>query len=132
KAHRRIGNRGIRFLGLHYQSLEIQQHRRHANQRPVLIRVDPMDLGEISVFTEEGWVSAPCVYEFAHGLSAAEWMATTRRLRERYANQAALIRPLVLEAIAAIRAMSNAAMERAGLAAPIMTTEDFTKAEREL
>ncbi|MFC4173224.1 Mu transposase C-terminal domain-containing protein [Microvirga sp. GCM10011540] len=132
RAHRRIGNRGIRFLGLHYQSLQLQQYRRQVNQQPVLIRVDPRNLGEISFFTDEGWMSAACVQDFAQGLTAAEWMAATRRLRERFANLAALKRPVVIAAIQAIREMSAAAMTRAGLASPVMTEEEFRKAELDL
>lgn len=132
RTHRRIGNRGIRFLGLHYQSLQLQQYRRQVNQQPVLIRVDPQNLGEISFLTDEGWMSAACVQEFAHGLTVAEWMAAARRMRERFASQAALKRPVVIEAIKAIREMSAAAMARAGLASPVMTEEEFRKAELDL
>jgi len=129
---RRVGLRGIRFLGLYYQSREVHELRRTINQRPVQIRVDPEELGHISVLTSEGWVTAPCVEDFAVGLTASEWIAASTRLRMRFTAEAAIARPAVIEAIEVIRELSRRAHETAGLKPTVITEEEFRIAERDL
>ncbi|WP_291649830.1 Mu transposase C-terminal domain-containing protein [Bosea sp. (in: a-proteobacteria)] len=129
---RRISGRGVRFLGLHYQSEDVQELRRTINQREAQIRVDPYDLGEISIQTEKGWVSVKCVEDFAKGVSAAEWIAANARLRQRFAAQAAVARPALMEAIEAIREIARNAHRTAGLKPTVITEGDFKTAEQNL
>lgn len=129
---RRISGRGVRFLGLHYQSREVQELRRKFNQRPVAIRVDPLNIGEISVSTDAGWVAVKCVEDFAKGLSAADWIAANARLRQRFAAEAAIARPALLEAIAAIREVARSAHETAGLKPNVISDAEFNAAENGL
>lgn len=132
RTQRRIGNRGIQFLGLRYQSEELQQYRREVNQRPVTIRVDPQNLGAISFRMGPSWKPVPCVQDFAHGLTASDWIAATRRLRERHASLAAIRRPVVIAAINDIREMSAAAMNRSGLPSPVLTEDELRALEHDL
>lgn len=129
---RRISGRGIRFLGLHYQSREVQELRRKINQREAQIRVDPQDLGEISVQTEKGWVSVKCSEDFATGVSAEEWIAANTRLRQRFAAQAAIARPALIEAIEAIREIASNAHRTAKLKPTVITESEFKTAEQNL
>lgn len=122
----------MRFLGLHYQSRDVQELRRTINQREAQIRVDPQDLGEISIQTKAGWVSVKCVEDFAKGVSADEWIAANTRLRQRFAAQAAIARPALIEAIVAIREIARNAHRSAKLKPTVITESDFKTAEQNL
>ncbi|WP_414470633.1 Mu transposase C-terminal domain-containing protein [Microvirga sp. M2] len=130
---RKIGKEGMRFLGLRYQSLELQRLRRFVQQQKVHIKVDAQDLGAISVKVPgERWIAVPCVESFAQGLIMSDWIATGERLRHRFATQAKLARPIVLEAVAAIRAIGDAARARCGIAPPEATDIELNRYERDL
>lgn len=129
---RRISGRGVRFLGLHYNSRDVQELRRTINQREAQIRIDPQDLGEISIHTEQGWVSVKCVEDFAKGVSAEEWIAANTRLRQRFAAQAEIARPALMEAIEAIREIARNAHRTAGLKPTVITDKEFKAAEQNL
>lgn len=129
---RRISGRGVRFLGLLYQSRDVQELRRTINQREAQIRVNPQDLGEISIQTKAGWVSVKCVEDFAKGVSADEWIAANTRLRQRFAAQAAIARPALIEAIVAIREIARNAHRSAKLKPTVITESDFKTAEQNL
>ncbi len=56
KCKRKIGSRGIRILGIYYQSRELQILRRDVKQNEVDVHVDRFDLGQIQVRTDRGWL----------------------------------------------------------------------------
>jgi putative transposase len=127
---RRITNSGVRVLGLHYQSEELQRLRRDARQKPVLVRIDEGDLGYVSVRTKEGWLTVRCVRSGFDGVSLERWVATERALRREHANMARLSEEIVFQALSEIKAIADAATERAGIACPIITSADVDRLER--
>lgn len=129
---RQIGNRGIRVLGLHYQSPQLQKLRGTVGQKPVLIRVDRYDLGSISVRVGEGWMSVPCVFPEMAGASWWEWIAATEDLHRRHADMAALAQDVVLRAVTDVRGTAEMAAVRAELGTPVLTEEAFKKVEHRL
>ena len=89
---RTVTNVGVTYLGLVYQSKELQLIRRrkgHMGQK-LMVKVDANDLGAVLVL-EEGdgehkgrWISVPCEYpELADGVSLAEWRETVSLARDR-------------------------------------------------
>lgn len=129
---RLIDNRGIRVLGLNYQSMELQALRASAGKRPVAIRVNRHNLGAISVFQGEGWISVPCSFRDAAGVSVREWIVASQDLRRRYAQQARISEDVVRQAMADLRGSAETAARRAELGEPVLASADFAQAEKEL
>lgn len=122
---RRIGNEGVRVLGLRYQSLELQRLRRQVGLKPVLVRVNAADLGHVSVRSKEGWLTVPCQRPGFDGVSMTRWLEAERVLRRTNADMAKVSEPIVHKALSDIQEMSDAATKRAGIASPILTSEQF-------
>jgi putative transposase len=129
---RRINNKGIRILGLQYQSAALQKLRSSVRQKLVTIRVNRYDLGYISVQSGEGWLSVPCVFSEISGMSIREWMAAAKDLRRKNAEMASLDKDIVRQAMDDLRQCADMAVKRAEIGEPIMSSEDLEKAEREL
>ncbi|MGO4407760.1 Mu transposase C-terminal domain-containing protein [Bosea sp. RAF48] len=127
---RRIGNQGVRVLGLRYQSLELQRVRRQFGLKPVLVRLNPADLGYVSVRGKEGWLTVPCQRSGFDGVSMTRWLEAERVLRRTNADMAKASEPIVHKALSDIQEMSDAATKRAGIASPILTSEQFSMLER--
>jgi putative transposase len=90
--NRTITTKGITFLGLLYQSDQLQaMHRRDGHiGRAYLVRVDPVDIGHLLVLSEEQgtWISVPCTHpELAHGVSLSEWKSTVSLARKIESNR---------------------------------------------
>lgn len=132
-ATRRINNRGIRFLGLHYQSPDLQKLRLTVGQKPVSIRVNRHDLGAISVQQQDGgWISVPCAFKEVAGTSVWEWIAAAQDLQRRHADMASLSKDIVREAMDDLRQTAAMATKRAEIGEPVLTLADLERAEREL
>lgn len=131
---RRIENRGIRILGLHYQSRELQELRRTVGQKPVAVRVNRHDLGEISVRTENGWMAVKFQRRGMDmaGISIWEWMTAAQSLRRQNAEFAKVNVDVVRKALDSIRGTVDMAIERAELASPIITPEAMARLDHQL
>lgn len=130
---RRIGEEGIRFLGIRYQSPALQILRRQMGQRPVEIRVDRWDLSSISVRNEKGgWIVCDARFDGLQNVSIWQWTETVRDLRERNEHLAALSRHHVLGAVRTLSGAAAAAVERAEIANPIVTSKTFDHWEKVL
>lgn len=131
---RRIQNRGVRVLGIHYQSQQLQQLRRTVGQQPVIVRVDRFDLSSVSVRTKEGWLSVPPAVNGLDlaGVSYWEWIAAAKALQRHHADTAKLSISVVRQALAGIRATADMAIARAELGSPILGTDDFERLDKTL
>jgi len=128
---RRIGNEGVRVLGLRYQSPELQRLRRDVGLKPVLVRLNSADLGHVSVRSNKVWLTVPCLRSGFDGVSITRWLEAERLLRRTNANMAKLSEPIVLKALSDIQEMSEAATKRAGISSPILGSEDMDKLEKD-
>ena len=131
---RKIGDRGIRLFGLHYQSIELQKLRQIARDENVRVRVDLRDLGAISVGVGRTWTTVRYNRRgmSMEGVTYAEWAAACATLARRHADVAALSEATVDAAIRDQQTLVDAATRRAGIASPIITAEALERAEREL
>lgn len=136
----RIGNRGIRFLGLYYQSPELQRLRRTTRMKPVLVRIDRTDLSRISVrpkpgpdtVTDMGWISVDCLTSGLQGVSVEHWMRAARAIRLKHADMAKLTEHIVQQALRDIAEFSQMATRRAGIASPLLTTLSIQQFDRDV
>lgn len=130
---RKVGNHGVRIMGLNYQSRKLQELRRRKGDKGHTIRLDREDIGRISVETEPGtWLTVPCVRDGFNGVSADHWMGTLKALRRRHANIAKLSEDIVFRAIREIEATIRNAEQRAGVANPVLSAEQIDKFDREV
>jgi putative transposase len=88
---RTVTSVGITFLGLVYQSKELQGVRRRVGHlgKLLMVKIDPNDIGSILVMDEGDanrkgkWISVPCIYpELADGVTVAQWKETVALARQ--------------------------------------------------
>jgi putative transposase len=92
---RTVTSVGVTFLGLVYQSAELQGIRKRVGLmgKLLMVKVDPYDLGSVLVLDEgvpgdngrkAKWISVPCNYpELADGVSVVEWKDIVHAARNR-------------------------------------------------
>lgn len=126
-----LGRAGLRFLGIPYQSAELQTLLR-TERRKVLIRVDRYDLGQISVWTGEGWISVDAEGDDFKGMSVWTWRAACLELRKLNLGKAKLNRGVLRKATSDLESRADHLRMVAGIDRPIMTDEKFSAWEREM
>ena len=135
RCERAIQKRGVRIMGVHYQSKELQQLRRSVGQLPVDVKIDRYDLAQISVWDErvKEWLIVPAAASDLdlQGVTYWEWVAATRDLQRNNADLSKLSSEIVNTAIQHIRNASDDAIRRAGLHSHIMNLHDLAQVERD-
>ncbi len=129
---RSLDQRGVRVAGVFYQSPKIQEWRRQVGHTKVRVRFDHFDIGHVSVWIGERWLTVPSVRELHRGLDLETWLESVRDLRRRFAEQAKLSEHIVLAAIRAISQMADGAMRRASIDATRPGADEIEREERHL
>ncbi|WP_182084507.1 Mu transposase C-terminal domain-containing protein [Aureimonas sp. ME7] len=127
---RRVTKNGVRFMGLFYQSPELYALLAGRSRIDVLIRVDPSDLGSISVRLPNGRLTVPCRRHGMDGVTLDHWLMGARNLRSRFKTEAAASENIVLDAVRDIRAVAEGTRRRAGIASPILDFADYARIEK--
>lgn len=128
-AYRMLGRHGVRFLGIPYQSVALQALLRKKKQK-VLIRVDRFDLGAISVWDGEGWVTVAASAPEFRGMNIWTWRATLLELRKLNLESARMSRATLRKARAELEAKGEIMALEAGIDSPILTDERFQAWEK--
>ncbi len=129
---RKVSLRGVRLAGLHYGDVELGQAVLRRGLEKVVVRFDPDDLGAVSLRVGAAWRRLPCRTEGLDGVSWETWTAAARDLRRRYADQAALTRDIVLDAIEAIKAIAAEAERSVGIDRLSPTADEVKRLEDSL
>lgn len=129
---RTVGKRGIRFLGLHYQSSDLAALLADKGEIEIPVRVDPDNLGWISVQIGRTWRSVSCATSGLEGASIQEWLAVVEDQRRRYSIAAAASRPIIVDALRQIRAIAAKAERRFNIAPHTYDAEAIGRAEKEI
>ncbi|POR42179.1 Mu transposase C-terminal domain-containing protein [Methylobacterium sp. V23] len=129
---RRLGNGGIRVLGLRYWCEPLQAHFLAHGFVDMDVRLDAGDVSEISVRIGEAWHVASCTREGFEDVTMEAWIRTCRDLASIHAAGAAITEGAVHAAIRAANALTQEAMARAGISSIPPTEADVTRAENEL
>ena len=101
---RPIGSHGLRILGSDYQHTALQDYRRRtqwlhddgrkARRKDVVqtveVRLDPFDLGAVSVRIGDTWITVPALDASLIGIPLTVQVQTLTWLRERYGREAAI------------------------------------------
>jgi putative transposase len=129
---RSLDQRGVRAAGVYYQSAEIQEWRRQVGDTKIRLRFDPADIGYVSVWLGERWLTVPSVKEMFRGLDLQTWLESVRDIRRRHAENAKVYEHIALAAIRAISQMADDAMRRVSIDATRPTAEELDREERHL
>ena len=96
---------GLRILGLDYSSEKFQTRCRKQGDAEVEIKLDPYNLGAISVRFDPrstDWMTVPCRTRFMEGRRLRDWLSASEELARRFDDVAQMRWPIVLAAIEAI------------------------------
>lgn len=130
---RSLRPQGILFAGLFYNSLEIQAHRRIKGNVKVALKIDPADLGHISVnLGGGGWIAVPCMRDGLDRVPLAIWTAANADLRRHFKAENALTDAIVFAAIRDAWNMAAKAQKRVGILSTRPSIEELDHVERQL
>lgn len=109
---------GISILGLDYSSEELQAWCRHNGDIEAEVKVDPHNLGAISVRLDPnsvGFITVPCRTRFMEGRRLDDWIHASEELSRRYDDVAQMRLPIILKTIEEIERTHRSAVEIADL-----------------
>lgn len=130
---RKPSKQGVVLFSNYYNCPELIKYWRTNKGKPVRVRIDPENIGAISVEIEREWFQAIAVNgETLEGLSLAEWRLAMRELRQRYAGEALATLPQRDRAIEKIKNIVGEACESAGLIDPGYSAEHLEYLEKNL
>ncbi len=112
---REVGSHGVRVLGIDYSSDELQRQWRSHHLGGVEVRLDPFDLGQVSVRVPSGWITCPCRSGNYQGVPLTAWVDMRRDLARIHGADAKLTRPVVLRAVREMRALIAEDARKVGL-----------------
>ncbi len=125
------GRHGVLFCGINYHSKRLADHFLRHGAQELDIRVDPEDLGHVSVCIDEDWVSLKAQTEGLDGLSFAMWERTIFELRQGNRNACALQQDVIDRAIARIKKIDEEQRAWRRLGPINLSKADIKRAERE-
>jgi putative transposase len=129
---RTVTTRGVRCLGLFYDCLELQAHRRHYGNVDVEVRLDAWDLGHVSVRLGSGWIAVPCRRAGFDDVPTDIWIAASKDLRRRFVQEAKLTDAIVAAAIRDAWERARTAQARAGIQATRPSRDELDLLERQI
>lgn len=127
---RKIGDKGICILGIHYNSRQLQDLRIKSGQTEVKVRFDRFDLARISVWNGVGWLTVDSSFELPDDLSVWEWVGGMQDLRRIHSDNAKTNLSSVYSAINDLRRSGDVAAARAELGASVLTEKRIKDIER--
>lgn len=127
-----IGDKGLRCLGLHFQTQELMNLFRVVGKQKVRFRISRFDVSAISVWDGRRWFEVPNRYHLPRGISLWEW--TTAGLQMIAANKAnaELNMGAMLDAVNVCRASGESADRRAGVRGEAWDTAYLQRMDEQL
>jgi putative transposase len=132
---RKLGPLGIRFLGIYYNSPELQRlwAKRSAlpdtGTRSVDVRIDRFNVRTISYHDDEHWVDLTTELKIPEGVSVWEWTEAADALAKAHRKNAPMNLSTVLKAVDDLREAGNAAAARAELGTDVISASAYRKVE---
>jgi putative transposase len=100
---RTLTKRGIEVCGNHYSSPELRHYFAHSRIRKMLVRLDPEDIGAVSVEIDGAWFEAKSIHEDLDGVTLDAWVEQHQITLQRFKDVAKLSLDTRREVLAAIR-----------------------------
>ncbi|MCE8472650.1 hypothetical protein LZ189_27035, partial [Rhodovulum sulfidophilum] len=124
---------GVIFLSNQYSCPELVQFWRRNKGKPIKLRIEPSNIGAISVQIKTEWFLAPALNgEELEGMTLTNWTKVMRELRSTYATEATATLPQRNRAIQKIKAIVDEARLREGLIDPEYTAEHLEYLDKNL
>jgi putative transposase len=136
KIAKAISDKGVRFLGIHYQHARLHEMRRDQAALPgakaprTEIRVDRFNLRKISFWDGSRWVEAEATMGLPEDVSVWEWVGATKELRAIHRANAKLHLSVLLKAVNDLREAGHAASARAELGTDIPSAKQYAVVEK--
>ncbi|MCE0505028.1 transposase family protein [Roseivivax sp. GX 12232] len=112
---RTVTRQGITIMGVRYHSEVLARFMTRAQQRKVVIRWYPEDIGAVWAELNGRWFEIPAVFDRYQGVSAQEWVDAAAEIRAQNARNAEVNFAVVRQALDYIKETNSAAMTRVGL-----------------
>jgi len=128
---RDIENQGIEILGNKYTSRQLEKLRKDDYDIEVQVRVNPLDLSEISVKSPtDGWFSVPATFDGLKGVSIEEWMETVRYIKANFGKRSSVSYNAVSSTLKEVLEAGERSRDRYGIAAPQHNAETIRLLEK--
>ncbi|GHF05461.1 hypothetical protein GCM10016455_28420 [Aliiroseovarius zhejiangensis] len=132
---RETGRHGVLVGGVNYHSERLAKHFLKFGPQTVDVRIDPEDMGHISVWfdggEDAGWASLKAQIPNLEGVSFAAWEQVIFDLRQTNRNAAGLTQGIVDRAIKRIKEIDAEQRAMRQLGPVALTTDQIKRAERE-
>jgi putative transposase len=129
---RKLSKRGIVVFGNHYTCPELQEHWHASSIRTMRIKVDPHDIGAISILIGKIWVTADALDCDLDGVHLTSWVTEFRDIRAHNKAESELSRDLRDRALKNIDAICKNAAVRAGIGPHDLTKAQVLKLQKDL
>lgn len=127
-----IGDKGLRFLGLHYHDDRLAALSRTVGKQKVRFRISRYDVSAISVWDGRRWFEVGNRYGLPRDISIWEWVTAGEKTIKANASNAATNMSVMLDAVNVCRASGEAADRRAGVRGDAWDTAYLQRLDEQL
>ncbi len=128
----KLSKRGLRFFGLHYTCVELQEKYRSTTNREFDVRIMAENIGFMMVWIDDRWVRADCVEEHADGKHLEDWISEYRGITQKYRNDSEVFSDVRDAVMKRIGGKNDQGKERRQLVPSTMSAERLARLEQEL
>lgn len=132
---RETGRHGVLVNGVNYHSMRLIEHFQKVGGQKVEIRIDPENVGHISVWLdtgeEAGWSTLTASVAGLEGVSHAEWERTIFEIRKDNRDALSLTQGVIDRAIERIKKIDEEQRARRQIGPIAHTREQIERAQRE-
>lgn len=123
---------GVELLGLRFASKDIHRRFLQVGESEVRVKLDPADIGCISLQFGNEWFNVPNVKRDLRGVSLRAWIDTATALGARFKKEAELSRQIVLDALRDNEALAREYQREAGISEELETPAEVERAIRHM
>lgn len=128
---RTVDGQGVTVNGFKYVSDDLANAFTKRGKHKISVRLDPNDLGFVSIRHGTTWKPAQAILQVAHGMSLDEWTMISGDIRERHRAEAVIYEDTIARALQRIRSRVDNAMRGAGKTWLRHTTETVDRADQD-
>ncbi|WP_299047756.1 Mu transposase C-terminal domain-containing protein [uncultured Tateyamaria sp.] len=128
---RKLSKRGIDVFGNYYTCPELQAFWHASAKRQMRIKVDPHDIGAISILIGDTWVSADALDCDLDGVHMSSWVKEFREIKAHNKAESELSSDLRDRALKNIDAICQKAALRAGIGPHDLTKEQVLRLQKD-
>ncbi|MDC0657806.1 DDE-type integrase/transposase/recombinase [Leisingera sp. SS27] len=128
---RQLGRHGVLVCGIAYNSVELARYFQRCGGAQVDVRLDPEDLGHLSVWFDDAWHTLKAGIAQAVGISLSVWEAAAQDFRRRNRSDARLHVDVVDAALERIKQLDDNQRAWRQIGPLTVSARDIRRAENE-